>query len=120
MKLLLIDDSQYILKTTIKILSIYLPDTEIITANNGMKGFELYQSLKPDVIITDLLMPELDGQGLIAKIRENDKLTRIFVISADIQTATKTEVQNYGVSGFINKPINEEKIATLATQIKGD
>lgn len=118
MKLLVADDSMYIVKTVVKLISTFMTEAEIITASNGMQAYELYQAQKPDVVITDLLMPELDGQGLIAKIREEDKTTRIFVISADIQMATKTEVLEKGVSGFINKPINEEKIAALVSQIK--
>lgn len=120
MKLLLIDDSLYVLKVIVKALKNHFPEAEIETASNGNDGLACYQTFKPDYLITDLLMPELSGQEVIKRIRENDKTTKIIVISADVQISTKLEISEYDVLQFINKPINEEKAKQLIDMIKED
>ena len=117
MKILIIDDSSFMLSTVEKTLKINFPEAVIIRAENGQKGFDLYIESKPDIIVTDLLMPLMTGQELIAKIRETDKDTKIFVSSADIQAATKTEVLEMGICEFINKPLNSEKLKLLSDKI---
>ena len=118
MKILIIDDSSFILTTVFKALSNEFSDAQIEKASNGMEGFSKYQSFKPDVIVSDLLMPEMTGQEMISKIRETDKETKIFVVSADIQAATKNEVIDYGISGFINKPLQSEKLQLLISCVR--
>lgn len=118
MKLLIIDDSRFVQQILKKALQTSLPDAEIISASSGSEGYELYQKLRPDIIITDLLMPGMTGRDLVVKIRAEDSETRIFIISADIQKVTREEMLGYGISAFINKPINEEKIDNLLTKIQ--
>lgn len=118
MKLLIIDDSRFVQQILKKALQTSLPDAVIISASSGSEGYELYQEQRPDIIITDLLMPGMTGRDLVVKIRAEDSETRIFVVSADIQKVTKEEMLSYGISLFINKPINEEKIDNLLIKIQ--
>lgn len=78
-----------------------------------MEGYAAYQEYKPNVIITDLLMPQMSGRDLVEKIRRNDLNTRIIVLTADIQKTTREELLGLGISAYINKPLNEEKMAYL-------
>lgn len=118
MKILAIDDSLFMLKMLQKILKENLSNAEIITANTGEHGFNLYTELKPDLIITDLLMPDLNGQQLIERIREKDHNVRIIVVSADVQSSTRQEVCKHDILGFINKPLIGEKANQLIQIIK--
>lgn len=120
MRILILDDSLYVLKMIVKQLKLYLPEAEIETAANGKDGLDLYYTFRPDYLITDLLMPEIYGQDLIKEIRKEDKITRIIVISADVQISTKLEVSEYDIMQFINKPINEEKVKQIVGLVKGD
>lgn len=113
MKVLIMDDSLYVLKTVVKAIKQQLPDAEIETASNGKDGLDVYKTFKPDFIITDLLMPQICGQDVIREVRKEDKTTRIIVISADVQISTKLEVSEYDILQFINKPINDEKAKLL-------
>jgi len=105
MKILVLDDSLYVLKFILKALKRHLPEAEIETAANGRDGLDLYRTFQPDYLITDLLMPEITGQELIREIRKEDLVTKIIVISADTQISSKLEVSRYDIMQFINKPV---------------
>lgn len=120
MKLLIVDDSlfsqQFVKKEIVK-LNIPL---DLLFASSGEEGLSVYIKEKPDCIITDLLMPGIGGQAMIQKIRETDSECRIIVLSSDIQKAVRDEVEQLGISAFINKPINSEKLLMIADIIGGD
>lgn len=118
MKILLVDDSQFFKNLLIKIFREYLPDAVVLLANNGKEAFKIYQEEKPDIILTDLLMPEKNGQELIQLLKESDSKAKVIVLSADIQKSTRDEVEAMGVIGFINKPLNDDKATYLVNLIK--
>ncbi len=120
MKILTIDDSRFFQSFLIKLFRQYLPEAQVISAVNGAEGLALYQKERPDFILTDLLMPELDGQSLLTQIRQTDQDTKIIIISADIQRATREEVERFGITAFFNKPLNDEKAAQLIKVLKED
>jgi len=119
MKILIVEDSMFVQNMTRKIVQERVPNCEIATASSGDKGYELYNEFKPDLVLTDLLMPGMSGQELLAKIRETDKTTRVIVISADVQKATRDDVEALGIEGFISKPLSGEK-ADLLIQLIGE
>lgn len=118
MKILIVDDSRFLQNYLKKLLNLYLPDADIIVANNGMEAWGLYQQEKPDFILTDLLMPELNGQELLRLVRTADQHAKIIVISADIQNSTREEVYQLGALAFFNKPLSKETAAELINLIK--
>lgn len=118
MKILIVEDSLFVQNIIRKIILDHFPDCEVITANNGEKGYSQYMEYKPDLITTDLLMPVIGGQEMLKKIRENDSKTLIIVISADVQTAIRDEVEELGIVEFINKPVTGEKVDLLIKLIK--
>ncbi len=71
-------------------------------------------------MFVDLLMPNVSGQQLIKLIKEYDKNSNIFVISADVQKNVREEIESYGVIQFINKPFTDEKVKLVTKIIKGD
>lgn len=118
MKILIIDDSRFLQNFLIKILKTYVPEAAIIVAGNGVQGLELFKSENPDFVLTDLLMPEMNGQDLLKEIRKINLNAKIIVISADIQKATRDEVEELGILAFFNKPFNNEKATELVNLIK--
>ncbi len=118
MKVLIVDDSLFFKSFMLKLFAKYLPECDLITASNGSEGFYLYQQEKPQVVLTDLLMPGLNGQELIKQIRAGDANTKIIVISADVQKAIRQEVEQMGVLAFFNKPLNDEKANQLISLLK--
>ncbi len=118
MKILIVDDSRFLQNFLIKLFKQYLPEGEIIVANDGLEAFELYKKEKPDFVLTDLLMPELNGQELIRLIKEYNEQANIIVISADIQKSTRAEVFKLGALAFFNKPLTNETASELISLIK--
>ena len=98
----------------------FFENVEIIFANDGEEGYNKYKEVNPDYVFVDLLMPNVNGKELVKLIKEYDKGSKIFVISADVQESVKEEMESYGIIDFINKPFNEEKAESIFHLIKGD
>ncbi|MDD3270139.1 MAG: response regulator [Syntrophomonadaceae bacterium] len=118
MKILLADDSQFFKNFLLRIFNEYLPDALIYQAGNGQEAFQIYHNEKPDFVLTDLLMPGINGHELVRLIKESDHEAKIIVLSADIQKSTREEIEAMGVIDFINKPLNNEKATQLLNLIK--
>jgi len=108
LKALIVDDSSFARRTLEGFLKKNFLSVEITSACNGRAGYAAFVREKPDVIFTDLLMPEMVGQEMIKQIREVDGQVPIFVLTADIQKATKFELIPYVIMAFINKPLTSE------------
>ena len=81
-------------------------DYAIATAANGEDAFELYKKFNPDVIITDLRMPKMDGIQLVKKIRESDQNTKIIITTFKRDIETLIEVTELKLFKYLVKPID--------------
>ena len=77
---LLIEDNQDIRESTAEILE--LADFTVYTAENGKKGVEQAQLHRPDIILCDIMMPELDGYGVLYLLSKNENTADIPFISS--------------------------------------
>lgn len=118
MKILVVDDSNFVRTLVSKTLQTNFSDLELRAASNGLEGFNLYQAEKPDLIVMDLLMPEMNGWELLKSIREKDLDIKVIVLSADVQKATRDEIKKFGITAFIPKPFNKEKSEQLINLVK--
>jgi len=114
-KILVVDDEELIregIKVIIERLGMF--EGGIRTAANGTEALRIYTEFMPQVILTDIKMPEIDGLELIRKIREKgDHGTKVIIISGygDFDYA-RTAIK-YGVVGYLLKPVNRREIAEL-------
>jgi DNA-binding response OmpR family regulator len=76
---------------------------DVLFADNGWKGIELYNQDHPDVIVLDLRMPELDGVTVLKEIRSVDLKQPVIILTGDTTPGTERQVRALGVSGFIIK-----------------
>jgi CheY-like chemotaxis protein len=76
---------------------------EVLLADNGWKGLELYRREHPDVIVLDLIMPGMDGIEVLRQIRTVDVHQRVIVVTADSRPNREWEVRALGVSEFLVK-----------------
>jgi two-component system chemotaxis response regulator CheY len=83
---------------------------EVVEAEDGIAALERYFIDKPDVVLLDLVMKGMYGLDVLAKLRELDANARIIVVSADVQTSSQQLVEAAGASGFLNKPVDREKL----------
>ena len=100
-KVLVIDDEPTVRKLLGMLLS--RDGYEVILADNGEKGLELYRLEHPDVILLDLRMPQPDGVAVLKEIRRLDLQQPVVVLTGDTDPETEREVRALGVSEFIDK-----------------
>ncbi len=87
---------------------------EFFQASNGIEGFEIYKRERPDIILTDINMPIMDGITMVKAIKEVDPSQPILMLSAFDDQKTLLEAINIGIDGFLPKPIN---VATLLQKL---
>ena len=75
------------------------------TAENGKVGLDLIKSMKPDMVLLDLMMPEMTGDEMLAKLRETDygKDLKVIILTNMGEQEVPENVKNLGVSAFILK-----------------
>ncbi|WP_419769402.1 MAG: response regulator transcription factor [Candidatus Marinarcus sp.] len=83
---------------------------EIYLAKNGEDAYKIYVEKKPDLIITDIRMPKLDGIELIEKIRETNSKVRVIILSAYTDLDYMLKAAELHLVKYIIKPINEVKL----------
>ena len=88
---------------------------QILTASNGEEGLASYLTHQPDIIITDIQMPRLDGLSLAAKIRESDKNTPIIITTAHTNTAYLLQAVELQLVKYLIKPVTAEKLHEALT-----
>ncbi len=88
-------------------------------AENGMKAFEKYNELKPDLVLMDITMPELDGIGALKKIKGADPNALIIMCSAMGQQAMVIESIQAGAKDFIVKPFQADRVLEAVKKVVG-
>lgn len=109
--ILLAEDDESIRKSFKRILLLYV--SEVYEAINGEEAFELYEKYHPDILITDIKMPKLNGLELIKKIRQLDIKTPIIVTSAYTDQDFLLESIKLSLVEYIVKPMKENDLNRL-------
>jgi DNA-binding response OmpR family regulator len=94
----------YILKT----LSYIFKD--VYAAENGEQAYELYNSMKPDILITDIKMPKCDGLSLVRRIRRDNYALPIILITSFTERDLLIDAANLSVDGYLVKPLVLEQL----------
>jgi DNA-binding NarL/FixJ family response regulator len=109
-RLLLVDDEPG-LRTAVKA---YLEDEgfAVTTANDGEEGWTAAQTLMPDVVITDVMMPRCDGYGLLKRLRADERLagTPVIFLTAKGMTADRIAGFQAGADDYIPKPFDPDEL----------
>jgi len=79
-------------------------------ATNGQEGIEQYDSLRPDAVTLDMVMPEFDGLHALEGILNSDPAAKVLVVSAIEQTSILKDALNHGASDYIVKPFDAEHV----------
>ncbi|MFW6010472.1 MAG: sigma-54-dependent transcriptional regulator [Gemmatimonadota bacterium] len=109
---LLIDDEQSLVET----LSVLLKREgfEVISALTGADGLDAFDASEPDVVLTDVRMPKMDGVVVLEKIRERCDHTPVVLMTAQASLQSAIQAVNLGATHYIQKPFqNEELVAVL-------
>lgn len=88
--ILLVDDNEELLSM---LEDLFLPIYKVYTARNGREGLEMVRQIQPDLVISDVMMPEMSGKELCYKIKTNVELSHISVILLTAQTSVEYVVE---------------------------
>ena len=88
-------------------------------AENGAKGVEKYNELKPDLVLMDITMPEMDGIAALKAIKANDPGASVIMCSAMGQQAMVIEAIQSGAKDFIVKPFQAERVLEAVKKVVG-
>jgi len=117
---LIIDDDAALRRSIVA----YLQDSgyQVHQADGGREGLRLFAELKPDLVLTDLMMPELDGLGVVNAIRQTAPDTPVVVISGNGSVSYAIETVRQGAWDYITKPIHdfsslEQVLAKVSEQV---
>ena len=87
-------------------------------AENGLKAVEKYNETKPDLVMMDITMPEMDGIQALKKIKEGDPSANIIMCSAMGQQAMVIESIQSGAKDFIVKPFQADRVIECLSKLK--
>lgn len=115
-KILIVDDEEII----VRLLSMSLRSDgyETVTAYSGEQGLEVFKSESPDIVVTDIKMPGMDGLELLKRIKELDPEKEIIIVTGHGDIDSTITALQYGASDFINKPVRDEALAIALERAK--
>ena len=117
--LLLVDDEEDILRVIIKKLQWAELGFDVIgTANNGVKALELVEAHQPDVIMTDIKMPYMDGLELITQVKRDYPATKILIFTGFDEFDYVKEALRLEVGDYILKPASSVELTSVFSQLK--
>ncbi len=90
---------------------------DVLSANDGKTGLEMYRKFKPDLVLTDYRMPGMDGLDLLKKIRNEDESTPVLMLTAYGAVETYLKSLSLGVYEYINKPINPKELIRILENV---
>lgn len=118
-KILVIEDEDLLRANTVQILE--LEDFVTIEANNGFLGIKLAQEHLPDLILCDVMMPEVDGYGVLTALHQNPTTANIPFIftTAKASKADLRQGMNLGADDYLTKPITaDELLSAISTRLE--
>jgi two-component system chemotaxis response regulator CheY len=91
----------------------------VIQAEDGIHGLEVLQNEQPDVIVTDINMPRMDGFGFIEGVRGDDRyrVVPILVLTTESDAEKKDRARRAGATGWIIKPFDPVKLITAIRRV---
>src|SRR5262249_21045906 len=106
---LVVEDNQGMSSLLVDMLA---PDYDVTTAVNGRDGLEKARSLHPDLVLTDVMMPEMTGDELVRALRADDQLagTAILVLTAKLDQDLRVQLLRQGAQDYVLKPFSVEEL----------
>ncbi len=110
-RILIVDDDKTIRELFLKILK-HKGDLHIDSAEDGSAALKKIKKVRPDIVLCDFYMPEMDGLELCKKLKSDPQLESIYfiMISSEDSEDVKIKCMNEGADDFIVKPVNNEEL----------
>ncbi len=115
-KILIVDDEELI----VRLLSMSLRSDgyQTVSAFSGEQGLEVFKAESPDIVVTDIKMPGMDGLELLKKIKEINPEKEVIIVTGHGDIDSTITALQYGASDFINKPVRDAALAIALERAK--
>ena len=116
-KVLLVDDEAGLREA----VQAYLEDSgfTVEAASNASEGWDKLQVSTPDVLISDIMMPQVDGYQFLQQVREDPRYKSLPVVFLTARGMTSDRIQGYsaGVDAYLSKPFDPEELVAIVTNL---
>lgn len=118
MKILTIDDQQLILLSVEKRLTEL--GYEVLTADSGLKGIDLFDSFEPDLVLVDINMPDISGLEVVKHIKNSERSnTPVLVMSGNTEEAIIMDGFTLGIDDYMKKPVSLSEMSARIKRLIG-
>jgi two-component system chemotaxis response regulator CheY len=114
-KVLLVDDAAFMRMRCARLLR--EEGHEVIEAANGREALEMYQNERPDAVLMDITMPEMDGLEALKAIKAVDPHAQVAMLTAMGQQAIVIEAIKSGARDFVVKPFERERVLAAVAKL---
>lgn len=116
-KVLVVDDDEHILRSLAQYLE--LEEFSVRTASGGAEALALVEEEKPDLMVLDVMMPEMDGFEVLENLRRNPETEKLPVIMLTARDQHGDVLKGYqmGVSSYMVKPFNLDELVEVINQV---
>lgn len=115
--LLVVDDAAFMRMRCSKLLT--ESGYKVVEAENGVQAVKLYQLHKPDAVLLDITMPEMDGLAALKEIRRLDPNAKVAMVTAMGQQAVVMEALKAGARDFVLKPFQSDRVLATVRKLVG-
>jgi two-component system chemotaxis response regulator CheY len=112
---LVVDDAEFLRVRISKML--IAEGYQVIEAENGVVAVEKYKAERPDVVLMDITMPEMDGLTALKNIKAIDPQARVVMLTALGQESVVLEAVKSGARDFVVKPFNQERVLSALQKL---
>ncbi|MCW6051676.1 response regulator transcription factor [Microcoleus sp. A2-C5] len=116
-RLLLVDDEPGLREA----VQAYLEDSDfsVEVASNARDGWELLQQINPDLVISDIMMPQVDGYQFLKQVREDPRYKSLPVVFLTAKGMTGDRIQGYqaGCDAYLSKPFDPDELVAIVTNL---
>jgi len=114
-RILIVDDAEFLRMRISKML--VAEGYEVMEAENGVQAVEKYKTEKPDAVLMDITMPEMDGLTALKQIKASDAKAKIVMLTALGQESVVLEAIKSGARDFVVKPFERERVMSAITKL---
>jgi two-component system, chemotaxis family, chemotaxis protein CheY len=116
-KILVVDDAEFLRLRISKMLK--GDGHDVVEAENGALAVSKYLSNRPDVVLMDITMPEMDGLTALKEIRSKDPKAKVIMLTALGQESVVLEAIKSGAKDFVVKPFERERVMNAINKLLG-
>jgi len=116
-KVLVVDDAQFMRMRAVKLLT--QNGYECIEAENGIEAVDKYKSERPDAVMLDITMPDMDGLEALKQIQKIDSNAKVAMVTAMGQQSIVMEAIKAGAKDFVVKPFDPNRVLAAVQKMIG-